>query len=450
MEPVTESNFDRVQWLVLENRLRRFGRGGIFFGPVFWTLILLILWGDTAIWRRWVLGGVATLSVFGTCAKVICPSLRKKTFPRLEWLAEKFIQRAFFTGTVLGVFILATGGFDGPLLPIAIPLVFFVGSVAPARALVATTVATTSIVALMAMVAQRSWVSDALPIVFGGGANVPQSPVLLYSKAGALVFLLVWAAGMSHQVRSAFLEIIKQAFNAKDEFLQGHEAHARELTALTGELAHELKNPLASVKGLAILIGRDVNEGRAAERLSVLKAEVDRMEQTLHEFLTFSRPLVPLSQSEVSLKHLCASVVTMHEGMAHLRQITFNTRNLRPIVAYCDPRKVKQLLTNLLQNALEVSPPGSEVELAVWMTTDGGARLEVLDRGPGVSKRIRQRLFEPGVTDKEHGSGLGLALARGLARQHGGELSLEPREGGGCIAVLTLPARKQGTEGPEE
>jgi signal transduction histidine kinase len=73
--------------------------------------------------------------------------------------------------------------------------------------------------------------------------------------------------------------------------------------------------------------------------------------------------------------------------------------------------------------------------------TDGGARLEVRDRGPGISESVRAHLFEPGSTTKDRGTGLGLALARGLARQHGGELTLEDRDSGGCTAVLTLPAR---------
>ena len=109
------------------------------------------------------------------------------------------------------------------------------------------------------------------------------------------------------------------------------------------------------------------------------------------------------------------------------------------------PRKVEQILINLVQNALDVAPPGTEVEIEVVDARPHEVRVHIRDAGPGLSESIRARVFEPGVTDKAEGSGLGLTVARALARQHGGELELDNRRpgrghpSGGCEATLILP-----------
>jgi signal transduction histidine kinase len=113
--------------------------------------------------------------------------------------------------------------------------------------------------------------------------------------------------------------------------------------------------------------------------------------------------------------------------------------------ARCDPRKVKQVLVNLVQNALDASPPGEAVEIEVGDDA-AGARLSVRDRGPGLDRAVAERVFEPGVTTKPGGSGIGLTVARALARQHGGELRLSARGGGGLEAVLSLPRQGPATE----
>jgi signal transduction histidine kinase len=191
------------------------------------------------------------------------------------------------------------------------------------------------------------------------------------------------------------------------------------------------------VKGLAALLGQQLPEGKGAERLAVLRGEVDRMQVVLEEFLNFSRPLAPLTVEPVRLRALCAEVVALHEGVARARGVPLELEGDEAEVR-CDARKVRQVLINLVQNALDASPRGSSVALRCE-AGPAGATLRVEDRGPGLEPAILRRLFEPGATTKPQGNGLGLTVARSLARQHGGELVLGPREGGGCAAVVTLP-----------
>jgi two-component system sensor histidine kinase HydH len=431
---VSKNDLDEAQLKMVGSRFRPFIRRRWMAGSVMAVLVVLMLVGDRAVWRLWLVGGAFA----GFALRALME--RRHPDEPLGALGKASVLGGAFISLVISFPILASGGFDSPMLPIVISLCFFIGTIAPARTLIVFTLAYAGLVGILAFVSARGLVSDLMPAVFGGGSGVPQPPALLYSKAVGLIVALAYAAFLSHVVRQVFREMVGDALDARDEALRDHDAHARELTALSGELAHELKNPLANVKGLAALVGRDV-QGKGAERLEILQHEVVRMEEILEGFLTFSRPLSPLNEQDVPLKDLCESVLALHEGVAHAKDVSVESSASAPVHASCDPRKVKQILINLVQNALDASPPGGVVELVLLSGSEGGARVEVRDRGSGISPAVRAHLFEPGSTTKERGSGLGLVLARGLARQHGGELSLEDREGGGCTAILTLPAK---------
>jgi len=93
-----------------------------------------------------------------------------------------------------------------------------------------------------------------------------------------------------------------------------------------------------------------------------------------------------------------------------------------------------------VQNALDASPQGDQVRVVAERGEGGGALVRVLDRGRGVDPMLGESVFLPGITTKSNGSGLGLTIARSLARQHGGDLVLRGRTGGGTEALLMLPA----------
>lgn len=329
-----------------------------------------------------------------------------------------------------------TGGLASPVLPVMLVFTFAIsmllGRGREVRSYLAFQVTAASV--LLALTAS--------------GAHLALSPrwfqpVLTPLHAGAvatvLVALMFTASGVAHRVRDVFDRVLGRVAEARAEVLEAHRAQAEELTALSGAIAHELKNPLASVKGLASLLARDVPEGKPAERLGVLRGEVDRMQAILDEFLTFSRPLVPAVARPTELRPLCDDMAALHEGVLGTRGLRLEVRGTG--LAHVDPRKTRQILLNLVQNALDASPPGG----AVLLTTSGGADEVVVtvdDQGAGPDASLGERLFDAGVTTKGAGNGLGLTIARALARQQGGELTLQARPGGGARATLRLPAAR--------
>lgn len=378
-------------------------------------------------WRVSVL--TLTATVMALVAGVEAVRVRRSSAPvgsrRIGWnlaAMSLFQLMLFFT----------TGALESPIIPVILPLALVSGAiVGPRPLLLWVTVPQFLAVWVFALGALQGWLPDVNLEIFGGGPRAGHTDAHLWASAIVLSGAVVVATFIGTLLRRLFNRLLARAHEARAAELASHREHAAELTALSGEIAHELKNPLATVKGLAALLERDTT-GKAAERLAVMRGEIDRMQGILEEFLNFSRPLVPLAVVEVDLQALCAEVAALHEGMARGRGVSLVVEGAAR--ARADRRKLRQILINLVQNALEASPSGQTVRLVAGP----GLTVEVLDRGPG-PPGLGDSVFEPGVTTKPTGSGLGLTIARALARQHGGELELLPREGGGCRACLTLP-----------
>jgi two-component system sensor histidine kinase HydH len=424
-----------------EELSRLFGRMAgarlVALPPILGFAVWLAFVEPTA-WRRIVLAAAVTALV---------------AFFVLEWVSWR--RRGFTRGAVprnlsvavLGssVIVFATGGLASPFLYLTVVLGIIVGVFvpsAPGAALLAAQVASGW---LYAWVGATGAVPEFNLAAFGGGDRIPVPIGYLVAHAVMLTFVYVFALAAGRTIRGAFERIVARGLAAQEESLRAHAERAEELTALSGEIAHELKNPLASVKGLAGLLAQHLPDGKGAERLLVLRREVDRMQSVLQEFLEFSRPLVPLALGDADVAALCREVAALHEGMARDRGVEVSAPP-GEVRVRCDPRKVKQVLINLVQNALDASPAGAAVELEARAEA-GGARVTVLDRGRGVDPALAAAVFSPGVTTKPAGSGLGLTIARALARQHGGDLELAPRSGGGTRAELRLPAAAPAGDG---
>ncbi len=396
----------------------------LLFVPVMLGVAVALAWTDPHPWRTTLVGTVAVLVIAYFAVEAV--RARRLGIERLSLRVNLGVAAVGTACLTLG-----TGGLSSPMLLMLPILAITFGMFLDPPAIFVVVGFQVLAVAGMGVLQVSSPEPVSLPAL-------GEPTRLSVGVAWAFVtFLLVGGAGLGRVVRKTFDGMVRRALAAQEDSLRAWREREAELSALSAEIAHELKNPLASVKGLAALLAPAVADPRSAERLSVLRREVDRLQAILDEFLNFSRPLVPLALGTADVGAIAREVALLHEGMARDRGVAVEVQGGGR--ARCDPRKVKQVLINLVQNALDASPPGQVVLVDVQDGVET-ARLAVLDRGPGLDPAMSGRVFEPGFTTKAGGSGLGLTVARAIARQHGGELRLAAREGGGLRAELTLPS----------
>ncbi len=217
--------------------------------------------------------------------------------------------------------------------------------------------------------------------------------------------------------------------------------------AATSALAHELKNPVAAVKSSAAVLRRRLTgDPRSAELTEIIEQEMDRLERTIGDVLSWVRP-GNTEPVELELGPLVEQLTTLLEHELASAGVTIESRvapGTPRIVA--DPERIRRLLLNLLLNARQAMPTGGiiEVEVRPWYGAGGrtlGAEIAVLDRGTGFTPESLARAFEPFFTTRRLGTGLGLANVRRIAREHGGDASAANREGGGAVVTVRLARR---------
>jgi two-component system sensor histidine kinase HydH len=434
-KPPPPPGYEEIQHEELSRLFGRMTVARLLVVPLVLALLVWVVVANVTPWRR------GTLIVLGLSAMTVFVHevlrYRRRGLGRYAYPIN-----LAFAAVAQATVVLATGGLESPFFFAMFPI-SLVGAIVVEPPVLFAFVAT-QVVAIwvMAWIKLGGLLPNFNPSIFGGDAMAGwnQAHVLWTAIFGTFGLGVTTILGRS--IRYMLNLVLRRGLEAQQEVLRAHSERARELAALSGEIAHELKNPLASIKGLAALLAEDAAAGKPAERLAVLRREVDRMQSILEEFLNFSRPLVPLTIETVDLRALLCEVVDMHEGTARERDVRLTVQADRQPVR-CDPRKIKQAVINLVQNAIEASPPGGMVEIEV----EGGdrTRARVLDRGPGIEPSVSAKVFDPGVTTKARGSGLGLTIARALLRQHGGEVTIAARPGGGTVATMELPAQGAAT-----
>ena len=232
---------------------------------------------------------------------------------------------------------------------------------------------------------------------------------------------------------------------------------ARARRDFVASVSHELRTPLAQIRMFSetLLLDRADDEAERRRWLGVIGREARRLGDLVENILLFSHidaARMRLEPERTDLGELVEEAVEAYVAIAAARRMRIVADAPSRIYALVDPRALRQVVVNLLDNALKYGPP--EQTVRVELERDGAAaRLTVADEGPGVPVADRRRLFDPfvrlaapGATGG--GSGIGLSVVRSLVEQHGGSVVVEGADGGGARFVVTLPLAAAAAEPP--
>ncbi len=273
-------------------------------------------------------------------------------------------------------------------------------------------------------------------------------------KLGKVVGPVAVSADPGFDDLESVLQTISERVSTVVERLQENQREilrAEQLAAvgqLAAGLAHELRNPLTSVK--TILQLADAPEELTGRDLDVLKQEMTRLEEAVQTFLDFARPPRP-DKRPVDLDELLTETVELVRRRAEQNRIDLDYRPAeQPIVAVADATQVRQVVLNLLLNALDAVSSGGAVRLESGIDSEravphrrrrrrGWAAVRVADTGKGLPDGLADRIFEPFMSTKESGTGLGLSICKRIVEAHGGEITAADGPDGGAVFTFRLP-----------
>lgn len=217
------------------------------------------------------------------------------------------------------------------------------------------------------------------------------------------------------------------------------------LGQLATGLAHEIRNPLSSISGSVEMV-REGNTLSPEDRrlLGIVISEVERLNALVTTMLQVGRPS-QIATEPLDLRSIASEVVAVARGEA----TASNGLEIdeigpeEPIIVMVDPNRMRQVVWNLVKNAVQASPRHGKVEVRTGRDQAGSAFLEVADEGPGIGAAHRERLFDMFYSGRAHGVGLGLALVKQIVDQHNGRIEIIDRDGAGTCFRVTLPSTQE-------
>ncbi|WP_373864143.1 ATP-binding protein [Paenibacillus glycanilyticus] len=217
------------------------------------------------------------------------------------------------------------------------------------------------------------------------------------------------------------------------------------LGRIAAAIAHEIRNPLTSIRGFIQLLRPYLMQLGKEEYARIILTEIDRANDIIFEFLNSSKPSAPMKKS-VSINRLVQEVILLTESEALMRNCDIQLEtyeNEDDLMVSIDVKQIKQVILNIVKNSIDAIESLQEARrgrIDLVVRSDGQfAEITLKDNGKGMDKATLARLFDPFFTTKEAGTGLGLSVSYRIIRNHGGSIRVDSTEGSGTSFVIYLP-----------
>lgn len=240
------------------------------------------------------------------------------------------------------------------------------------------------------------------------------------------------------------VEVIGSTIDITKEKTREKQVQQMEKLSVVGELAagiaHEIRNPLTSLKGFAKIVKESVSDQALVPYLDIMLDEMDRINEIVNEFMFIAKPNENVNFQYINFHKLLKDCIHFMEPQANLKSIKIEFNSDLQIILNCDRNQMKQVLINLLQNAIEATEDGGHfIEVVLEEVAPDAIKVTIIDKGCGISDSRSKRLFEPFYSTKEKGTGLGLITCKRIIDLHQGSIEIESKLGEGTTIKIVMP-----------
>ena len=210
------------------------------------------------------------------------------------------------------------------------------------------------------------------------------------------------------------------------------------LGSVAAGIAHEVRNPLGTLRGFAQFFGSENGASAACKKYAgFMISEVDRLNNLVSELLQFGSPR-ELNFNRINIDGLRDKIVTLLEKEFLKKGLSFSFHKEEGTVLHGDSDLLLQVILNLLKNSINATPAGGKISLDLYQL-DKSCRIRIKDSGKGMTEEVQNKMFDPFFTNKKDGTGLGLAVCHRIVEEHQGHLEVTSEIGVGTSIIIVLP-----------